>query len=142
MLERYVPGFDQAAFLKKFREDHGGISAYNAIKILRKKIPDEPYYQKKIKEAVRKAYPEAYIRKIAQGPYSEGGTADLMVVIRGLYIGLEVKRPVVGSPSKLQLVSQREVRAAGGIYEIVSWPEEALAVIREALENNKRRSKE
>lgn len=56
-----------------------------------------------------------------------------MVVIRGKYIGLEVKRPVVGKPSKLQLENKRLVKSAGGVYAIVRWPEEADAVIRQVI---------
>ena len=51
------------------------------------------------------------------------GTADIAVIINGKAIMLEVK---VGKdrPSEAQLNQQASVRAAGGIYEFVSNPEQ------------------
>lgn len=131
MLEHYIENFDPEEYVKRFQKDQGGITKKLAIEILRRKIPAESYYQRNIKIYLEQKYrEEIYVRKVTQGPYSEGGIADLMVVIRGKYIGLEVKRPVVGKPSKLQLENKRLVKSAGGVYAIVRWPEEADAVIR------------
>lgn len=134
MLEHYIENFDPEEYVKRFQEDQGGITKKLAIEILRQKIPAESYYQRNIKNYLERKYgEEIYVRKVTQGPYSEGGIADLMVVIRGKYIGLEVKRPVVGQPSKLQLENKRLVESAGGAYAIVRWPEEADAVIRQVI---------
>lgn len=137
MLEKYVDNFDPDAVIRAVCEENG-CTKKQAIRILERRIKNEPYYQKKIREAVKARYPEAYVRKIAQGGYSEGGIADLMVVIRGMYIALEVKRPILGKPSDLQRENQRDVRAAGGVYEFVVWPEEAIAVIEAALKNKQK----
>ena len=55
------------------------------------------------------------------------GTADVMCVINGHAIMIEVK---VGRdrPSEAQLNQQRKVRLAGGVYEFVSTPEDYLAI--------------
>jgi hypothetical protein len=134
VLEHYIENFDPEEYVKRFQKDQGGITKKLAIEILRRKIPAESYYQRNIKIYLEQKYrEEIYVRKVTQGPYSEGGIADLMVVIRGKYIGLEVKRPVVGNPSKLQLENKRLVESAGGAYAIVRWPEEADAVIRQVI---------
>ena len=130
MLEHYIENFDPEEYVKRFQKENGCTKKL-AIEILRRKIPAESYYQRNIKNYLERKYgEEIYVRKVTQGPYSEGGIADLMVVIRGKYIGLEVKRPVVGQPSRLQLENKRLVESAGGAYAIVRWPEEADAVIR------------
>lgn len=134
MLEHYIENFDPEEYVKRFQKDQGGITKKLAIEIMRRKIPAESYYQRNIKIYLEQKYrEEIYVRKVTQGPYSEGGIADLMVVIRGKYIGLEVKRPIVGQPSKLQLENKRLVKSAGGVYAIVRWPEEADAVVRQVI---------
>ena len=133
MLEHYIENFDPEEYVKRFQKENGCTKKL-AIEILRRKIPAESYYQRNIKKYLEQRYgEEIYVRKVTQGPYSEGGIADLMVVIRGKYIGLEVKRPVVGKPSKLQLENKRLVEAAGGAYAIVSWPEEAAKIVERVI---------
>ena len=133
MLEHYIENFNPEEYVKNFQKENGCTKKL-AIEILRRKIPAESYYQRNIKNYLERKYgEEIYVRKVTQGPYSEGGIADLMVVIRGKYIGLEVKRPVVGQPSKLQLENKRLVEAAGGAYAIVSWPEEAAKIVERVI---------
>lgn len=133
MLEHYIENFDSEEYVKRFQKENGCTKKI-AIEILRRKIPAETYYQRNIKKYLEQRYgEEIYVRKVTQGPYSEGGIADLMVVIRGKYIGFEVKRPVVGKPSKLQLENKRLVEAAGGAYAIVSWPEEAAKIVERVI---------
>ena len=133
MLEHYIENFDPEEYVKHFQKENGCTKKL-AIEILRRKIPAESYYQRNIKNYLERKYgEEIYVRKVTQGPYSEGGIADLMVVIRGKYIGLEVKRPVVGQPSKLQLENKRLVESAGGAYAIVSWPEEAAKIVERVI---------
>ncbi len=133
MLEKYVEGFEEEAFISEIRKARGIKTKKMVLAIARKEIPLEDYYQNKIKKAVAKKYPMAFVRKITQGCYSEGGTPDLMVIISGIYIGLEVKRPLVGEVSKLQEQTIAQIRDAGGVAEVVRWPEEAIKVIEERL---------
>lgn len=100
-----------------------------ALKALRKEIKNEPYYQDKIKKALKAKYPKAFIRKISQGLYSEAGTPDILMIHEGHYYGFEVKRPVVGVPSKLQEETIRQITAAGGTALFVRWPEEAIQAV-------------
>ena len=70
-----------------------GITKREAEAIVRKQVPLEKDYQKKIKEAIQKEYPKALVVKIAQGEYSQAGIPDLMVIIDGHFFGFEIKRP-------------------------------------------------
>jgi hypothetical protein len=60
------------------------------------------------------------------------GSADLVGIVRGRFVALEVKRPG-GTTSKQRREDQAAwgniVRAAGGVYEIVTSAEEAEAVV-------------
>lgn len=134
MLERYEENFDPEEFLQGFMKKRNIQTKKGALALARKEIPLESYYQAKIKDALKKRYPGSFIRKISQGAYSEGGIPDILFVWKGHYFGFEVKRPVVGEPSKLQERTVELIRAAGGTAEFVVWPEDAIRVIEKALE--------
>lgn len=51
------------------------------------------------------------------------------MIHNGHYFGFEVKRPVVGVPSKLQEETIRKITAAGGTALFVRWPEEAIQAV-------------
>lgn len=139
MLERYEGNFDEEIFILSFMESRGIKNKKKAMSELRKLIKSEGYYQGKIKDQLKKKYPGAFVRKIAQGAYSEGGTPDILMVKDGHYFGFEVKRPVVGIRSKLQEETVRLIRAAGGTAEFVTWPEEAIAEVERYEQEQKRR---
>lgn len=139
MLERYEGNFDEEIFILSFMESRGIKSKKKALSELRKLIKSEGYYQGKIKDQLKKKYPGAFVRKIAQGAYSEGGTPDILMVKDGHYFGFEVKRPVVGIRSKLQEETVRLIRSAGGTAEFVTWPEEAIAEVERYEQEQKRR---
>ena len=125
MLEAYVKDFDpEEAIRGVMRRRH--VKRTEAEAILRRKIPKESYYQDKIKRALQKRYPHAYIAKIAQGEYSQGGIPDILFILDGHYFAFEVKRPIFGELSKLQIVAIKKIRQAGGTAAVVSWPEEAI----------------
>lgn len=139
MLERYEKNFDEEKFIISFMESKSIKNKKKALSELRKLIKSEGYYQGKIKDQLKKKYPGAFVRKIAQGAYSEGGTPDILMVKDGHYFGFEVKRPVVGIRSKLQEETVRLIRAAGGTAEFVTWPEEAIAEVERYEQEQKRR---
>lgn len=139
MLERYEENFDEEIFIMSFMESKGIKNKKKAMSELRKLIKSEGYYQGKIKDQLKKRYPGAFIRKIAQGAYSEGGMPDILMIKDGHYFGFEVKRPVVGIRSKLQEETVRLIRAAGGTAEFVTWPEEAIAEVERYEQEQKRR---
>lgn len=140
MLERYEGNFDEEIFILSFMESRGIKNKKKAMSELRKLIKSEGYYQGKIKDQLKKKYPGAFVRKIAQGAYSEGGTPDILMIKDGHYFGFEVKRPVVGIRSKLQEETVRLIRAAGGTAEFVTWPEEAIAEVERYEQEQKRRN--
>lgn len=131
MLERYEKDFDENAFIKSFMERKQITTKQKALSELRKLIKKEGYYQSEIKEALKKKYPDAFVVKISQGAYSEGGIPDVLMIKDGHYFGFEVKRPVVGIRSKLQEETVRKIQAAGGTATFVRWPEEAIMEVEE-----------
>ena len=128
MLERYVEGFKPDRFLSDYMNTKK-VCRTDALRQLRAKIPKESYYQDKIKKALKRRYADAFVVKIAQGAYSEAGIPDVMCIVNGHYFGFEIKRPVLGAPTKLQEMTIRRIRTAGGTAAIVTWPEECFRVI-------------
>lgn len=131
MLENYEKNFDENAFVKSFMERKQITTKQKALSELRKLIKNEGYYQSKIKEGLKKKYPDAFVVKISQGAYSEAGIPDILMIKDGHYFGFEVKRPVVGIRSKLQEETVRRIHAAGGTAAFVRWPEEAIREVEE-----------
>lgn len=131
MLEKYEKDFDENAFVKSFMERKQITTKRKALSELRKLIKKEGYYQSEIKETLKKKYPDAFVVKISQGAYSEGGIPDVLMIKDGHYFGFEVKRPVVGIRSKLQEETVRKIQATGGTAAFVRWPEEAIREVEE-----------
>nr|WP_325221652.1 VRR-NUC domain-containing protein [uncultured Oscillibacter sp.] len=84
----------------------------------------ESWYQAKIIRWLKDTYPHAFIWKAAAGPYSRGGIPDICMILNGQFYGFEVKRPGTGVLSKLQEVTIKEIKAAGGKVAVVSTPED------------------
>ena len=99
--EWYNGGARTPADVQRLAQENLGLTltAEKVKKILEDQIPLEQWYQTRIMAAIRQLYPEAFVRKIAAGVYSERGFPDVLVIIDGLYIGLEIKRPFLGSNS-------------------------------------------
>ena len=111
--------------MKKFN-----VSRSEARKIMFEKIPEESKFQANIKKKLKIRYPEAYIKKITQGNYSEGGIPDILCIFEGHYFGFEVKRPFIGGDgTDLQKINIKQIEKAGGIAAIVSYPEQAIEII-------------
>ena len=107
----------------------GATTKAEAIAYLRKNVPKESYYQTKIRKELEKRYPDAVTAKIAQGYYSQNGIPDIMFIKDGHYFGFEVKRPILGTVSKIQERMIVRIRAAGGTAEVISYPEEAVRIV-------------
>lgn len=129
MLEKYEQNFDENDFVKSFMVARNFKTKKEALAALRKEIKKESYYQERIKKALKAKYPEAFIVKISQSLYSQAGIPDILMIYNGHYFGFEVKRPVVGVPSKLQEETIRKITAAGGTALFVRWPEEAIQAV-------------
>ena len=101
-----------------------------AKRIMKKIIPKEKDFQKSIKAEIKKAYPDAYGKKLTLMEYSEGGIPDLLVIIDGHYFGFEIKRPFIGGDATdLQKQNIQWIREAGGTAAVVSYPEQAMEII-------------
>lgn len=100
-----------------------------AERYLREKLPKESYYQDKIINFLKKEYPQGTVWKEAAGPYSKQGIPDVTFILDGRYYGFEVKRPFLGVLSRIQEQTIKKIRAAGGIAEVVTFPEEVLKII-------------
>ena len=70
-------------------------------------VHKESYYQAKIIKWLREAYPQAFVWKAQQGPYSRQGIPDICAIIDGHFFGFEVKRPEGGELSPFQAHQRR-----------------------------------
>lgn len=95
--------------------------------------PLEKYWQRKILLWIRENYPDAMAWKAAAGPYSRAGIPDISVIWRGMYIGMEVKRPFIGELSKLQEITIAQLKKAGAIVGVVSFERDATRLMDEAV---------
>ena len=103
---------------------------------MRKNIPAESYYQRKILEFLNDARMSGHIPrnsviwKDQAGMYQQRGIPDVCAVIRGKFFGFEVKRPLLGIPSDLQRKMIHDLNDAGGVAKIVSYPWEVEEILR------------
>lgn len=112
------------------RENVYGCSQYNqAVKYLHDKLPKESYYQDKIIYFLKNTYPKGVVWKEAAGPYSKQGIPDVTFILDGRYYGFEVKRPFLGVLSRIQEQTIKKIREAGGIAEVVTFPEEVMKIV-------------
>ena len=89
-----------------------------AMKYIRRKVPQESWYQERIMWEIRKRAAsegrKAIVWKAAQGAYSRGGVSDVLALVDGVFIAVEVKRPLFGETSQLQARFIASVMEAGG----------------------------
>ena len=119
-------------YVAQIRQERG-ISAAEARKMAFRIIPKEAFYQKKILEALGQEYPNGRFRKVAQGFGSKSGEPDVDGLL-GMEFGsksvyVEVKRPLIGEATPLQVKAVREIRQAGGCAMIASYPDEVVAAV-------------
>jgi len=92
----------------------------------------ETRLQRRIQKALKEAFPGSWWFKVHGGPFQKAGVPDLIGCVAGLFFALEVKMPDE-EPTKLQVLTMRKIREAGGISTTVETPEEAVAIVRAAL---------
>lgn len=102
-------------------------------KIRQRVIPLESHYQKKILAELRKTFPAGRFWKNAAGVGQAAGEPDLMGVIDGHMIAVEVKRPLLGIVSPLQKRAIREIMAAGGCAMIGIYADEVVNAVTEYI---------
>ena len=126
-LDQFQSKAEAIAYIQK--NVYGCAGSIHAEKYLREHLPRESYYQDKIKKFLESTYPESFAWKEAAGPYSRQGIPDVSFVKDGQYYGFEVKRPYIGVLSKIQEQTINRIRAAGGIAEVVTFPEEVRKIV-------------
>lgn len=120
---------DKAAAIEYIRSEKGCATVKDAEKYLLQHLPKEKDYQTKIIKFLKEAYPTAFVWKAAAGAYSRQGIPDVCAVIDGRFYGFEIKRPYIGEPTKMQIDTIKKIREAGGIAEVVCFPEEVRKIV-------------
>jgi hypothetical protein len=96
-------------------------------------MPTEKDYVRKIKEAIKKQWPQAYIFKV-HGSVFSAGIPDLVGCVNGLFVGIEVKQPTtMKNVTALQAKNIEWINKAGGLAFVCSDPKEAVAKINDRL---------
>ena len=62
----------------------------------------------------------------AMPKYSMNGVPDIILIIDGAFVGLEVKRPKIGVQSADQKTFEKKCKKAGGLYYIVTSLDDVL----------------
>lgn len=62
------------------------------------------------------------------------GLPDIIVILEGIFIGLEVKTET-GKATELQLRMQEAIRIAGGVYEFVTSVQDVEEIVNEYTTN-------
>ena len=91
----------------------------------------EKEIQSKIVQWCRKQ-PDIWIVKYQAGVYGITGVPDLLLCVKGMFIGLEVKGPS-GKPTEAQMLQRAKILKSGGICEVVRSLDEAIEVIGRAM---------
>lgn len=106
----------------------GPITAAQFNKIMHDLLPLEQAYQTEVIEYI-KTIPGAFVWKATAGPYSRQGIPDVCAVIDGHFFGFEIKRPYIGTATKIQEQTLRQIKEAGGTAAVISFREQAKEVI-------------
>lgn len=98
----------------------------------------EAAYTKKVTQHL-KSLPKCWFFKVWGGGYQRAGIPDIIGVLNGRLIGIELKSSV-GKPSALQLRNVKLINDAGG-YAVVSKPQDFDDLVKdlEAILNERRK---
>lgn len=96
----------------------------------------------RIVKAIRAEWPDAWCFKVHGNPYQSSGIPDLLIVVEGRLVGIEVKARRPGESEahargRVTLQQQAEInrlRAAGATAGSALSVEEATALVRRALD--------
>lgn len=91
----------------------------------------------RIRTAVKRKFPDAFVVKIAGGPYQTSGLPDLLVIVDGRAFAFEVKAQRMGESAEhaygratlLQQARLADLRRAGGVAAVVLSVDEVLALL-------------
>ena len=88
----------------------------------------ESAIQKKISDYLA-ALPECWTCKVMAA--NKRGVPDILAVISGRFVAIEVKRPG-GKPSRLQLMQIKRIQAAGGIAMVAESVDDVIDALASA----------
>lgn len=73
--------------------------------------------EKKVENKIKKYldYIGAYHVKIHGSAFMPAGTPDILACVKGVFVGIEVKKPKGGRASDLQKLKIKQIEQAGGI---------------------------
>ena len=91
----------------------------------------ESRLQLRIKKRLKKEFKGSWWFKHWAGPFSQAGIPDLVGTVNGLFFGLEVKTKSKKSKvSRIQILTIRDIRYAGGYARIIKSEDEAVEFVR------------
>lgn len=90
---------------------------------------------------IKRAYPHAWIVKVHGGSYQASGIPDLVVVVNGLFIGIEAKAQgrtetehhARERATPTQRATMAKIDRAQGVAGVALTPEEALEIVESAV---------
>ena len=117
----------QAEFLDNFGLK---LSAAAAREKVIDRIPLEKTIQADILKKLRQIGDSCVAWKANSGTYaSMNGVPDITCIYRGKFVGIEVKRPLLGKVSELQQRMADKIDKAGGVYVIATCWRDVEAVL-------------
>ena len=128
-MDKFKTKADAIAYIQENVD--GCADSKRAQKYLIDHIPKENYYQDKIIKFLKSTYQDGVCWKETAGAYSRCGIPDVTFILNGRYYGFEVKRPYFGVLSTIQEQTIKKIRAAGGVAEVVTFPEEVQRIVEE-----------
>lgn len=96
----------------------------------------------RIRDAIIKHYPDAWVVKMHGGPYQTAGLPDLLALVHGVLFGIEVKHQrtgesrehALGRVTDRQAACLEQINASGGVGFVALDPDEALIELAAILE--------
>lgn len=88
--------------------------------------------EKKVENDIKKYLDHigAYHVKIHGSAFMPAGTPDILACVKGVFVGIEVKKPKGGRASELQKLKIKQIEQAGGIGIVAN----SVLVVQERLE--------
>lgn len=82
----------------------------------------EKVIQDYLLKQLRERLPNVYTTKVIEA--YPNGTPDVLACYKGMFIGIEVKRPYGGRTTELQKQARDKILLSGGCWYMVKLPEE------------------
>lgn len=119
----------------EYLKSNENTSSLSYTEFIKSEVPLEKNFQTRIIKRLNELKKSgnidrnAVIWKNTAGSYSKSGMPDITMIADGKHYGFEVKRPLLGVPSRLQLKMIEDIEKAGGYAGIVSFEDEVWDII-------------